>query len=409
MNLSLRIARRYLFAKKSTNAINVISMIAVLGITVGTWAIIVILSVFNGFEDLIQSLYSSFNPDIVVTIKEGKVFEPDTSKIDDIKRLDGVLEISQTLEEVAFFEYNQSQAFGLIKGVDTRYDSVSGVDDALIRGVFATKGEDIDYAVIGAGLENKLSVALGDESQSMTVYMPKRKKRMGMMDANFKRRFLYPVGSFAIQEEFDQRYVITSLDFVHDLLSYRNQEIDALEVKISPNANMGRIVDKIEVIMGEEYEVKDRYQQEEAFFKLMNMEKWLAFAVFSLALLLLAFNIVGALWMLVLEKKRDIAILKSMGATNQLVRNIFLFEGLLMCFLGAITGFILALIFYYLQKQFGIIGLGNGANLLIDAYPISLRGFDFVSVFITVMLIGGVAALLPSSRANKIPALVREE
>ena len=365
MNLSLKIARRYLFAKKSTNAINLISMIAVLGITVGTWAIIIILSVFNGFEDLIQSLYSSFNPDVVVRIEEGKVFQPDSSKIDDIKRLDGVLEVSQTLEEVAFFEYRESQAFGLIKGVDMRYDSVSGVDEALIRGVFATEGEDVDYAVIGAGLENKLSVALGDESQSITVYMPKRKKRMGLVDANFKRRFLYPVGSFAIQEEFDQRYVITSLAFVHELLGYRNEEIDALEVKISPDANTRRIVDNIKSIMGEEFEVKDRYEQEEAFFKLMNMEKWLAFAVFSLALLLLAFNIVGALWMLVLEKKRDIAILKSMGATNQLVRNIFLFEGLLMCFIGAITGFILALIFYYLQKQFGIIGLGDGANLLI--------------------------------------------
>lgn len=407
MNLSLKIARRYLLAKKSTNAINVISMIAILGITVGTWAIIIILSVFNGFEDLIQSLYGSFNPDIAVTIREGKVFEPNDEQLSDIKKLDGVLEISKTLEEVAFFEYGESQNFGLIKGVDAQFDSVSGVDEALIRGVFATQGEDQNYAVIGAGLENRLSIAIGDQSQSITVYMPKRKKRIGMMNDNFKRRFLYPVGSFAIQEEFDQKYVITSLDFVHELLSYRNGEIDAIEVKVAPTYNVQTIVEKIKVIMGDQFDVKDRYEQEEAFFKLMNMEKWLAFAVFSLALLLLAFNIIGALWMLVLEKKQDIAILKSMGATDSLVRNIFLIEGLLMCFIGAIVGFIFALIFYYLQKEFGIIGLGNGANLLIDSYPISLRLFDFVSVFITVMLIGGVAALLPSSRANKIPALVR--
>lgn len=412
MNLPLKFARRYLFAKKSTNAINIISGIAVGGIAVGTAAIILILSVFNGFEDLIKSLYGSFNPDIKITVIEGKVFTPKEGTIKKIKQLDGVLEVSQTLSEVSFFEYGESQDFGVLKGVDAAFDSVSKVDENIIRGEYFTQDEDMSYAVVGAGMEYKLSMVVGDQSQSLGVYMPNRKKRaigFGSPTDVFKRRYLPPVGVFAIQQEFDDNYIFTSLDFVQDILSYRNGEIEALEVKVSEGANTDKILTEIKKIVGTDFEVKDRYQQEEAFFKLMNMEKWMAYAVISFALLLLAFNIVGALWMLVLDKKKDIAILKSMGATDDLVRNIFLSEGLALSFFGAVIGYVFAIIIYILQKTVGIVKLSGGANLLIDTYPIDLKAFDFILVFATVMFIGFLAAWLPSMRTKNIQPIIREE
>jgi len=412
MNLPLKFARRYLFAKKSTNAINIISGIAVGGIAVGTAAIILILSVFNGFEDLIKSLYGSFNPDIKVTVIEGKVFSPDSTQLKSIKQLGGVLEISQSLSEVSFFEYGESQDFGVLKGVDVAFDSVSKVDNNIIRGNYHISDDEMDYAVIGAGMEYKLSIVVGDQSQSLGIYMPNRKKKsIGFTSPTdlFKRRFLPVTGVFAIQQEFDDNYVITSLNFIQNILSYTNGEIDALEIKVSEDANVRNIVQAIEKIVGDEFEVKDRYQQEEAFFKLMNMEKWMAYAVISFALLLLAFNIVGALWMLVLDKKKDIAILKSMGATDNLVRNIFLTEGLALSFFGAVIGFGLGIIIYILQKTIGIVKLGGGANLLIDTYPISIQIFDFVLVFFTVMFIGFLAAWLPSMRTKNIQPIIRED
>lgn len=411
MNLPLKFARRYLFAKKSTNAINIISGIAVGGIAVGTAAIILILSVFNGFEDLIKSLYGSFNPDIKVTIIEGKVFEPDEKKIGKIKKIDGILEVSKTLSEVSFFEYGESQDFGVLKGVDEVFDSVSKVDNNIIRGNYHVADEEMSYAVIGAGMEYKLSVVVGDQGQSLGVYMPNRKKKIGFAGAAdvFKRRYLPVTGVFAIQQEFDDNYVITSLDFAQNILSYRNGEIDALEIKLSEDADESDVKSAIKQIMGKEFYVKDRYEQEEAFFKLMNMEKWMAYAVISFALLLLAFNIVGALWMLVLDKKKDIAILKSMGGTDDLVRNIFLTEGLALSFFGAMIGFVLSLIIYILQKTVGIVKLQGGANLLIDTYPISIQAFDFVLVFATVMFIGLLAAWIPSIRTKNIQPIIREE
>jgi len=412
MNLPLKFARRYLFAKKSTNAINIISGIAVGGIAVGTAAIILILSVFNGFEDLIISLYGAFNPDVKVTVVEGKVFSPDSSKIKQIRDIDGVLEISQSLSEVAFFEYKESQDFGILKGVDEAFDSVSSVDENLIRGVYGVDDGEMSYAVIGAGMEYKLSVVVGDRTNSLGVYMPTRKKKktfsIGGTADLFKRRYLPISGVFAIQQEFDDNYVITSLPFAQNLLSY-DDEIDALEIKIDEKANTEKIVAAIQAIMGDAFEVKDRYQQEEAFFKLMNMEKWMAYAVISFALLLLAFNIVGALWMLVLDKRHDIAILKSMGGTDELVRPIFLAEGLLLSFFGAVIGFAIALIIFTLQKTVGIVHLQGGANLLIDTYPIEIQFSDFILVFFTVMVIGFLAAWMPSVRTKNIPPIIRGE
>jgi lipoprotein-releasing system permease protein len=392
--------------KGRQNAVHVISRISVLGISVGTAALILVLSVFNGFEGLIIGLFDAFNPDVKVTIAEGKTFSPDSSQIAALKQLAEVAAISKTVEEVAFFEYEGSQNFGIVKGVDKHFKTVSNVDSNLIRGIYGFKKGDTYYAVLGSGMEYKLAVNVENRLSTLNIYMPKRQKTPTLVDA-FKKRFVYPLGTFAIQQEFDDQFVLVDLDFAQDLLSYED-EISALEIQLQPNSSQRDAIAKIKGIMGEEYEVKNRYQQNEAFFKLMNVEKWIGFAVLSFTLLLVSFNMVGALWMLALEKKKDIAILKSMGTLENTIQKIFIYKGVLLAFMGGIVGVYIALIFYFFQQQFSIIQLAGSANLLVDAYPISLKGMDFVWVFLIVLFIGVFAAWLPSIRAKKVMPLIRE-
>lgn len=404
MNLPLKIARRYLFAKKSTNAINVITSISVFGISIGAAALVLVLSVFNGFEELITGLFSDFNPDIKVSLIKGKSFKPDSVKVAQIQNLEGVIAVSQTIEEVAFFEYHNNQDFGKLKGVDQFYTEVNGLDSTIIEGSFALKDGNRNLLIVGGGMRNKLGVNVGDHFESMKVYMAKRKKVS--FGQQFKKRFAYPVGTFKIQQDFDQQYIIASLDFVQDLLGH-NKEIGALEIKLNTAVDPTNTAAQIKEIVGEDFSVKNRYEQDEAFLKIMNLEKWMSFAILSLTLVLIAFNMIGSLWMIVLEKKKDIAILKSMGTTDNAVRNIFLYEGAILSFLGLLTGFIVAIGLYAIQKTYGVIGIPDG--FVVNAYPVSIRFFDFFAVMIVVLSIGLIASIPPALRAKRIPALIREE
>ena len=404
MNLPLKIARRYLFAKKSTNAINIISGISVFGISVGTAALILVLSVFNGFEDLLTGLFSSFNPDIKVLPANSKLFRPDSAALAQIKEIDGILFVSSTLEEVAFFEYKGSQDFGVLKGVDEYFDEVTGIDTTLREGKYILDQGDRSMAVMGVFMRNSLSVNIDDDFSSLNVYMAKRKS--SMLGKPFKKRFLYPAGTFVIQQDFEKRYVLASLDFVRDILSYPT-ELTSLEIKLSPDADLPFIRKEISRIIGEEVIIKDRYEQDEAFLKLMNIEKWLSYAILSLTLILVAFNMIGALWMIVMDKQKDIAILKSMGARDATIRNIFLNEGLFLCLLGMFIGFSIAIVLYVGQKSFGIVPIPAG--FVVDAYPISMRLFDFIVVALTVIGIGLLASIPPALRAARVTALTRED
>lgn len=405
MNLPLKIARRYLFAKKSTNAINIITGISVFGIAIGTAALILVLSVFNGFEDLITALFSNFNPDVKIELVKGKSFEPDSSKIAQIEALEGVDIVSKSLEEVAFFEYRKNQDFGILKGVDDNFKKVTGIDSTVFEGKYKLKQGDRNMLVLGGGMRNKLAVNVGDQFELMKVYMAKRKKSRAI-DQQFRKRYAYPAGSFKIQQDFDYQYILGSLEFAQELLGFSN-EIGALEIKLNPEVDKETTISTIKSIMGEEFSVKDRFQQDEAFLKLMNVEKWMFYALFSFMLILVAFNMVGALWMIVLEKKKDIAILKSMGATDNLVRNIFLNEGLIISLFGMAIGFLLALVFYIIQTTYGIITIPDG--FVVTAYPISMRFPDFINVSLTVISIGMLATLAPALKAQRIPAMIREE
>jgi lipoprotein-releasing system permease protein len=400
-----RVARRYLFAKKSTNIINLITGIAVFGLAVGTAALILILSVFNGFEEVINSMYSGFNPDIKITPAQGKTFTIQGELYKKLEKIPGVAFVSQTLEEVAFFEYDGKQDFGNLKGVDDNFVKVTQLDSTVREGSYQLRNGDVDMAVVSMEMRNQLAINIDDFISPLVVYMPKRKEA-GALDQQFRRDITYPSGTFAVRQEHNGQYVLTTLDFARALLNMPDA-ISALEIKIKADVNSRQVAQTISSLLGPEFVVKDRYQQQEAFMKLMQLEKWMSFAIVSLMLLMVAFNMIGALWMIVLEKKKDIAILKSMGARDNTIRNIFLAEGLLLTVLGVVMGFVLALSIYFLQKQFGIVAMPG--TFAVDAYPVSIRFIDFLVVFITVLTIGGIASIPPALRARQIPTIVREE
>ncbi|MDX1910161.1 MAG: FtsX-like permease family protein [Saprospiraceae bacterium] len=407
MNLSLLIARRYLFAKRSTNAINVITGISVLGVAIGTAALVLVLSVFNGFEDLLSDLFGHFNPQLKITPQQGKTFQPDSLALVQLRALPEVEVLSETLEEIAFFEHEGAQVFGVLKGVDTQFAKVNGIDSdtIIVEGQYRLLDGERNCLVLGAGMRNRLSVNVNNPLATITVYMPEQQS--GILDKPFKTRMAAPMGTFAIQQEFDNDYVLSNLAFARELLEAPPGTVSALEIKCRPGADVRSVKAKAAALLGPGFVMKDRYEQNEAFFKVMQLEKWMGFAITSLMLLLMAFNTVGALWMIVLDKQRDISTLKSMGATDRLIGRIFLLEGLLLTLLGMLIGLALAIAIYFVQKQWGIVTIPEG--FLVDSYPISMRFGDFIPVTLTVLGIGLAASLLPARRAVQVPAFLREE
>ncbi len=405
MNISLFIARRYLFARRGANAINIITGISVLGVAIGTAALVLVLSVFNGFEDLLSGLFGHFNPELKVIPLKGKTFQADSLLLTKVRALPGVLYASESLEEISFFEYEGSQNFGVLKGVDSLFAKVNGIDSTIQEGEYRLRGSERNYAVAGAGMRNKLGINVNNPLATLTIYMPEQKS--GLLDQPFKTRNVYPAGTFAIQQDFDNQYILTNLGFMRELLEAPPGTISSLEIKSRPGASLSSLKSEVKALMGDGFVVKDEYEQNEAFFKVMQLEKWMGFAITSLMLILMAFNTIGALWMIVLDKQKDISMLKSMGATDRLVRNIFLMEGILLTVLGMSIGLLLALALYLIQKTYGVITIPQG--FLVDSYPISMRVSDFIPVVLTVISIGLLASLAPARRAMQVAAFLREE
>ena len=408
MNFTFEIAKRYLLAKKSTSAVNIITWISVIGITIGTSALILILSVFNGFESLLSGLYNSFNPDIKVVPIEGKYFELDSTQVIQLNSIQGIVNMSKTVEEVCIMEYKDVQKAAIIKGVDMNYNSVTSIDSTIEAGMFRLQDRNLSYGVLGKGLSTNLSINYKDAITPVTVYMATRKKSsmLSKMGKEFEQLSVYPSGIFAVGSEADVQYMITNYEAVNRLLSQENK-ISALELKLTEDHDEEYIRAEINKILGDGFDIKNRYDQEESFLKIMNIEKWISFLIVVLVLGIIAFNMVGSLWMMVLEKKKDIAILRSMGLETRNIRNIFLMEGIIITGVGLILGTFLALALYYLQKHYGLITIPDG--FMISAYPIELKWTDFVIVSVTVFCIGWLASLLPSYRAGKVSAFVREE
>lgn len=405
MPLAFQIAKRYLFGDKSSSAINWITGISVLGMSIGTAALILILSVFNGFEGLIAGLLNDFNPDLKVTPIEGKFFSLNDEELASLKKIDGIHSVSRTIEEIAFFEYKGSQIVGAVKGVDEDFLKVSQLDSAIHFGKYTLRDNGINYGVVGARLYNQLSINQRDALTPVKVHMPVRKKK-GLIKKDYKTMSIYPSSVFSVQSEKEDQFMISSLEFASKLLDKKN-EVSALEIKMDGSVSESAIRKDIAALLGPTLEIKNRYQQDEAFLKLMNIEKWISFLITSLTLFIVAFNLVGSLWMIVLDKKKDISILKTLGYNPKDIKNIFITEGLLITGLGIIIGISIAVTLYLLQTYFGIVPVPAG--FIIDAYPIQLKGMDFLVVIITVLIIGYLASILPSNRAARISPYLRHE
>lgn len=394
MNFAFYIAKRYLVSKKSKNIINIISMISVFGVAVGTMALIVILSVFNGFDDLIKSLFNAFDPEIEITVKEGKTFEMSDSMMIALSNIDGITSIAQVVEENVLLKYEDKYHPAIIKGVSDGYERITGIDSMIVEGEFVLKNGKNNFAVIGQGVAYFLSVGLTFVSP-IQIYVPKENATISMDPGQaFSRKFIYPSGIFAIQQEFDSKYILVPIDFAKDLLGYENQ-INALEVEIAKGAKVREVQEGIKLMLGANYNVKDRFEQNELLYKIMKSEKWAIFLILTFILIIASFNIIGSLTMLIIDKQEDIAILQSMGAEYSLVRKIFLFEGWLISITGAIIGLILGFLVCWLQQHFGIIPIDSAGNFIISVYPVKMLFTDFFFVLLTVITIGFLAAWYP--------------
>lgn len=397
--LAFKIAWRYLFSKKSTNVINVITGVTMLGMGVGTMALVLVLSVFNGFEGLVISLYGEFNPDIRVQSAKLKTFEADDELLAKLEKLDGIDQISFTLEEKGILKNSENEFIAHIKGVDSNFKKVSEVEENIIRGRYLNA--DVPELVLGAGIQSVLRVAVEDPLARLSVYLPKRGKTTGLSlnpSAAFNRKEIKPVGAFSIQQSFDNEYVLVPIDFLRDLLDYKTAATYA-EIKLEKDVDADEVKDELQKILGDDYLVKTRYEQNETLYKIMQTEKLAVFAILSFILLIAAFNIIGSLSMLVLEKKKDISILKVLGADASWIRKLFLLEGFLTAIVGAGAGMILAFIICVVQIQFGIVKLQGSGSFIIDAYPVDMQWVDFVMVAVLVVGISLFAALLPANRA----------
>ncbi len=397
MHLSYDIAKRYLFKKKRTNVINIVTGISILGIAIGTAALVIILSVFNGFESLLSGQFNAFNPTYKIIPAQGKSFFPTDSMMTEIKNLEEVMHASKVIEEVALFEYKGTQEVGMIKGVDQDFYNVVSIDSFMLNGKYKVNDPQIKYGIIGLGMKVKLNININDRLNPVTVYMFSRKKKLiGGSDFTFSD--LYPSGVFSVRSETDAQYIISSLSFAEKLMGSKNQ-YTAIELKTKEGIDDKKIRRELEAILKDEIIIKDKFQQDEAFLKIMNIEKWVSYLIVSLTLLLVVFNLVVCLWMIVLDKKKDISIMKSFGFDEKGISRIFFTIGLMISIIGMLLGFIIALVLYYLQSSHGLISVPDG--FMISAYPIKLKLSDFFIVGLTVLILGLLASILPSAKAGR--------
>ncbi len=394
MKLSLYIAKRYLFAKKSRNAINIISAVSVAGVAVGTMALIIILSVFNGLETMVSAIFNTFDPDIKITAAEGKTFIADTSRLKLLAKVDGVSCYSLVLEENALLKYGDRQFIATIKGVDDNYTMISNIDSSMFEGTFSLRSEKgRPYAIPGIGVAQYLGLRINFISQ-LSIWLPKRTGNTNInAEDPFNKKYITPSGIFEVEKEYDSKYVYVPLEFARELIEV-NEGVTSLEIKFSDRTDPQVVQKNITKIFGKGFIVKNRYEQQEIFYKVMKSERLAIFLILTLILIIASFNIMGSLTMLIIEKERDIEILKSLGADNNLIRKIFIFEGWLISIIGAIAGIILGFAVCWIQQTYGLVKL-NSESLIMDSYPVVMKVKDFIVVPVVVLLIGYWAAWYP--------------
>jgi lipoprotein-releasing system permease protein len=403
LNFPLYIARRYLVSRKSHNIINIISGISIAGVLICTAALIIVLSVFGGFERLVISLFNAFNPDLAITLNEGKTFDSTIIPEDQLRKIPGVKYLAEVIEENALVKYKDKQYIATIKGVGEDYAKMCGLDTMMSEGKFVLQEGDRNFAVMGYGVAYYLGANLDDYVNPISIYVPRRNASFsgGFSDA-FNNEVIFPSGFFSVQQDFDIKYVILPLRFVKKLLEY-DKQITGVEIGIVKGADVDQIQRQISQLVGDKFQVKNRYQQQELLYKIMKSEKWAIFLILTFILIIATFNVIGSLSMLILDKKRDIAVLQCLGASQSKVKRIFLAEGLLVSFIGAAGGLILGGITCFLQQKFGFVKLGSpNSTFVVSAYPVHMQVQDFIFVFFTVLLIGAVATWYPVFNIRKI-------
>ncbi len=406
----LDFAWRYFKAKKSANAINIIAGVTTCVIAFATCCQVLVLSVFNGFEDLVKSLYSSFYTDLKVVPASGKTFVMDAALITKIKSQPYVFQSSMIAEENAMLQNDdaQSQSLLRLKGVDNNFPQVSGVPQKISKGKFELGDAENPTIVVGAGVQYASGITINDAfpPQQLAVILPKKNILSNDPMQSLSIGNVTAIGSFAIQQDFDNGYAITNIEFVKQQMGFSADEFSSAEIKLRSGTTINKAKDLMQNLVGSKYIVQTRYEQNTNLYSTMRLEKWAIYAVLTLILIIAAFNMVSALTMLVLEKKQDIAILQSMGTTSQMIRKIFLTEGILLGALGATCGILLAVLICYLQVKFKLIKL-QGGSFLIDYFPVKLIASDFFLVAGTAMAIAFIASWFPAYKASKQPLDLR--
>lgn len=404
MNCALYIARRYLFSKKSHNAINIISGISVCGVALATLALVCTLSVFNGFHDLISGFFTHFDPDLKVETIKGKTFDPDSSALAVIRTLPGVEVVSLTLEDNAMAKYKGQQTMVTIKGVDDNFQELTHIEEILYGNPeFKLYDAVVDYGILGIQLMYTLGTGF-DPYDPVEVYAPRRGAKVNLANpmSSFHRETLYLPGNVLNINDarYASSYIVTSLDYARRLFDYE-AEVSAIEVRLSPKANAAKVKQGIAAIMGDDYTVKNRYEQQAATFKVVEIEKFVTYLFLCFILMVACFNIISSVSMLILDKQANADTLRSLGATDGFVARIFIYEGNLIALLGAVIGLVLGIVLCLLQQEFGLLGLGGDGQFVVDSYPVRVKFTDLILVLVSVVAVSALSVWLPIKILNK--------
>lgn len=401
MNTALYIARRYLFAKKSTNAINIISTISVLGVFVGSAALIIILSVFNGFEQVVLKMFNTITPHLVIAPAKGKTFDPNTAYFRQLKHNKNIYSYTEVLSENALLKYHDKQSVGLVKGVSTDYLKNKSLDSITVQGKFVIQNSAGSNAVLGSAIQNFLMVNTNDPFTQLQVFSPKKGLRAASINPadDFTSLSIPVSGIFEVQQDFDN-IAIVPLSFARKLLQ-EDKKVSSIEINLQKGVDASVFQANMEEQLGSNFVVKDRIEQNKALYNILGTEKWAVYVILTFILIIAIFNIIGSLTMLVIDKLKDIAVLSSLGAGKGLIKKIFLFEGMMITMTGCVFGLLAGFVFCLLQQKFGWIKMSEDNLLISNAYPIGLKWKDFVLVFVTVSVFSFMASALSSNLSVK--------
>lgn len=398
MNFPFYIARRYLFSKKSHNAINVISAISVCGVALATLALVCTLSVFNGFQDLVTTFFTAFDPQLKITAVRGKVFDGQDKRVLQLKKMPDVEVYSESLEDNVMVQYQGRQAMAVVKGVEDNFDQLTPIDSILFgRGDLLLHDEVVDYAIPGIQLLSTLGSGIRF-LDPLEIYAPRRGAKVNMANPStaFVTGNLFSSGLvFAVnQEKYDASYILTSIDFARRLFQYTT-EVSAINLKLKAGADTDAVKKHIQDLLGDDFLVQDRYEQQADTYRIMEIEKLISYLFLTFILMIACFNVIGSLSMLIIDKRDDVVTLRNLGAGDRQIVRIFLFEGRMISFFGAFAGVVLGLLLCWLQQEYGLIALGSSGSFVVDAYPVSVHASDVLLIFITVLLIGFLSVWYP--------------